>query len=252
MRRFWLGQPSHINSTQYELTGDMFHHVVEVCRMQIGNRFELLTTDQMAILVELSQLNKKSAVVQEISRREVSRPKGPRLHLCLSIPKFQTLEAVLEKSVELGVTSIRPFFSDFSFVKSMDKISLERTKRWQKIIQSASQQSNRGDLLVIEVPISLPSLLSQVTANPVTKIIFCYEGLAPVSLGETLRLWSQEEVPHDVFLFIGSEGGFSDREVQLFKQKGFEPVSLGAQVLRVETACVAAVSAVKFQTRAFG
>lgn len=252
MRRFWLGRSSPPSPGECEITEDTFHHVIDVCRMQVGHRFELMTTDHMALLVELISVGKKSAICREVSRRELSRPHGPRLHLCLSIPKFQTFEEILEKCVELGVTSVRPFFSDYSFIKSLQKVSPERIKRWQKIIQSATQQSNRGDLLVLEVPTPLSDLFRSVEPGPSSQGLFCYEGVASTSLGEALRQWPSFPELQDVYIFIGSEGGFSDREVQLFQDKGFNPVTLGEQILRVETACLAVVSAIKYQTRAFG
>ncbi len=254
MRRFWIDEIIGEDQVEWVLEGDVLHHVRDVCRMAPGARFEILTENRKAWFVELKEVGKRRGVVRVLEQRALPEIPGPRLHLMLSIPKFVTFENVVEKSVELGVYSIQPFFSDFSFVRTNEKISLSRLQRWKKIVKSATQQSGRGELMPVETPLPLREVLKKTNDNKNDwKGLFAYEGDSHQSLREELKAWelSKKSVT-DVALFIGSEGGFSNGEVELFQQQGLAPVTLGEQILRVETACVALVSIIKHSLGGFG
>ncbi|MCB9024964.1 MAG: RsmE family RNA methyltransferase [Bdellovibrionaceae bacterium] len=159
-----------------EIHGELFHHICEVCRLPEGAKFELLTTDQKAMLVILSKKNKKNAQIKVLNERTLAPLPRPYINLCLSLPKFNTLEAVLEKSVELGVYKVQPFFSDYSFVRTAEKISDSRFKRWQKIVMNASQQTGRSPLMEIGKPVKLVDLLKSYKESKDVSGIFPYEG----------------------------------------------------------------------------
>ncbi len=75
--------------------------------------------------------------------------------------------------------------------------------------------------------------------------LFAYEGEGQLAAPQAVQQLRAKN-PRQVWLFVGSEGGFSDKEVELFQTFGLPPVTLGQQVLRVETACVALVSVIKY------
>ena len=82
------------------------------------------------------------------------------------------------------------------------------------------------------------------------KGVFAYEGDAESTLKAQLLKISQESSTkplEKIYVFVGSEGGFSEVEVELFKKYSLAPITLGTQVLRVETACVALVSVIKYE-----
>lgn len=252
MRRFWIDGSVSDGQEEIILAGDVLHHVRDVCRMTSGARFEVLTPDRKAYFVELIEVNKKQGLMKILEERSVPAIPGPRVHLCVSIPRFNTFENVVEKSVELGVHSIQPFFSDYSFVRSASKISPSRHQRWAKIVRSATQQSGRGELMPVEEPLPLREVLKKINQNSGLKGLFAYEGDSFLQLHEELKGWVPGPQITDVALFVGSEGGFSSQEVQLFQEHGMVPVTLGEQILRVETACVALVSIIKYHLNALG
>ncbi len=127
MRRYLVDKESFKDGTVY-LEGDTFHHICEVCRQGIGSQFEVLTEDGKAFLVEIRVLQKKSATAIILDQRQLPQLKRPHLHLRISVPKFSTFEAVLEKAVELGVKSVQPFFSDFIYRLKINKGSAINSK----------------------------------------------------------------------------------------------------------------------------
>lgn len=245
MRRYWVPQNS-LTSNKVTLDREVFHHVCHVCRMGVGDRFEVLTDDGSAYLVELTEVGKKSAAANVLEVRKIAPMRRPFIHLQLSVPRFQVLESVVEKMVEMGVSSVTPLFSDFSFVRSNDAALFnKKLGRWQKIVLSATQQCGRGELMRIEKPRPLSEALAEwPRANSLG--LFAYEGAEVTGIKAYLREKKKCEFA-DIYLFVGSEGGFSDKEARLFSARGLAPVTLGEQILRVETACVALVGILKYE-----
>lgn len=249
MRRYYLNEKLNLED-QVILKGEVFHHIFDVCRQQIGHHFELMTADGNAYLAEVLEIRKKDAVVKILETRVLPRPKKPFINLILSVPKIATFESILEKAVELGVNGIQPIVSDYSFVKSLKHYPKEKKPRWEKIILQATQQSARGNLLVLHDA----KELNQLCVNPPWKGpgnlgIFAYEGKCDISFKNYLQTTKEKNSMgfESLWAVIGSEGGFSDQEVLKFKQLDLQPVSLGDQVLRVETACLTIVSSLKYE-----
>lgn len=259
MRRYWVPKNCIFDST-VQLQGEVLHHIRDVCRMRLKDRFEVLTDDANAYLVEIISETKNESIAEIIETRQIAPLAKPHIILCLSIPRFNVYEAILEKSVELGVHSIQPFFSDYSFIRKQEDVLDKKMARFQKIIQGATQQSGRGDFMPIRPALTLKELLhnfnreqNESSLNPGSLVsgIFAYEGEAQTGLKSYLQeiLKNLRESQHDqkIYVFVGSEGGFSEQEVELFKKYTLCPITLGTQVLRVETACVGLVSVIKYE-----
>ena len=244
MRRYLLS-PSAIKTEDVLIEGDAFHHIFDVCRQEKGSKFEVLGNPGIAYFVEVFEVGKKSARAKILNSRVIPALPKPHLVLAISIPRFPVMDAVVEKAVEMGVSEIRPFFSDFSFVRSSSTLPSSKLDRWKKIVVSATQQSGRGDLMPIQDPLSFEKTLQEFNQSPLKAGLFAYEGASPKAIKDFIS-----EMPKDlekVWIFVGSEGGFSNAEVQRIQDLGLAPVTLGDQVLRVETACIALVSILKYE-----
>lgn len=252
MRRYWI-QKKDIFQNQVQFNGDVFHHIFDVCRQTQGSKFEVLTEDSKAYFVEVTVVTKKNATATILEEREIPALPKPHIHIALSISRFNVMDAIMEKAVEMGVSSILPFFSEFSFVRKDEKLSPNKLERWDKIIRSATQQSGRGDLMTILPAVPIEEVLKTVNRSHSQWGLFAYEGNSTHGVKEYLQKQRAESPGEsnapveDIWLVVGSEGGFSFKEVEAFRQAGLEPVTIGPQVLRVETACIALVSALKYE-----
>jgi 16S rRNA (uracil1498-N3)-methyltransferase len=248
MRRYWVPKEA-LQNGEVRLEGDVLHHIRDVCRQRQGAKFEVIVEGGRALLVEIISESRHESLAKILEERQLPEPQKPHIHLALSIPRFPVFEAVLEKSVELGVCSIRPFFSDFSFIRKQEDVFEKKRARFEKIVIGATQQSGRGDLMPIETPVAFDDLLlnfRSATNQPHGAAgLFAYEGSGVLAASEAMTQL-KEGGPGEIWVFVGSEGGFSDREVQGFQSIGLKTVTLGSQVLRVETACVALVSIIKY------
>ena len=106
----------------------------------------------------------------------------------------------------------------------------------------------------ISQPISLSELGKYFNQKPLTQGLFAYEGDATLGIKSYLSNFGQEKLQQleEFWLFVGSEGGFSQTEVQSFQNWRLQPVSLGDQILRVETACIATLAVLKYELGQMG
>lgn len=249
MRRYWLA--AHAFSTETVLIeGEELHHIRDVCRQDLGSKFEVLNGQGQAFFVEVIESKRKHLIAKILETREIPELARPHLELVLCVPRFPVLEAILEKAVELGVNKIHLAYSDFSFIRNQDKTIAGKWERWQKIIKSATQQSGRGRLMELVPPQPLDYFFGSINRDSGELGLFAYEGEGMLHLKQALkeqRVDSGAKEMNKVWVFVGAEGGFSDKEVATFVQKDLKPVTLGAQVLRVETACVALISVIKYE-----
>ena len=248
MRRYWVPAES-VRNDLVSLTGDVLHHIRDVCRMRMGARFEVLNSGK-ALLVEIVSESRAESVARVLEERRIEARPKPDIVLVCAVPRFPVFEAVAEKAVELGVSSIHLVYSEYSFARANDQMVAGKRSRWEKIVLSATQQSGRGDLMPIHAPIPLEMALESFNRLPDAAGLFAYEGEGTLSakqgLGAIEYVESRPQTPGQIHVFVGAEGGFSLKEVELFKRFGLQPVTLGGQVLRVETACVALVSIIKY------
>ncbi len=232
------------------LRGDLVHHIRDVCRFGVGDHFEVLTGDGRAKLVEITAADSRQIAGKILQERTLDSLPRPHITLALSVPKLPKVDWIVEKCVELGVAEIRPFVSEFSFLRKVSEISTNRLERWNKLVQGATQQSGRGELMKICAPTNLRDLLAEFNRSERTGGLFPYEGVARLGIHQALNDLKCKKLDH-LWVFVGSEGGFSSAEVQQFTEVGLDPVSLGSQILRVETACLALVSIIKYENEQF-
>jgi len=251
MRRYWL-DASSINTVTNEvlIKGDPFHHIFDVCRQEQGSKFEIIVGDGKAYFVEVISIEKKQAKAQILEIRTLPALPTPHIHMAVSIPKYATIESVIEKAVELGVHTIHPFFSEHSFIRKSSSLPEGKLDRWKKIVISGTQQTGRGELMQIEKPVDFKDLLKKFNQKPSAFGLFAYEGVSETRIDRYLKTLDKTQ-PSEIWLFVGSEGGFSRTEVQEFQQVGLKSVSLGEQVLRVETACITLLSILKYEFELF-
>jgi 16S rRNA (uracil1498-N3)-methyltransferase len=252
MRRYWVTKDS-IRGDQVQFTDEVFHHIFDVCRQEVGFKFEVLCGDQKAHLVEVTEFSKKRAVAKVLSSRQIPPLPTPHIHLAISVPRFNVMEAVVEKAVEMGVHTIHPLFSEFSYVRKASNLPDSKIDRWNKIVISATQQSGRGELMTITPTTDLKNILKNFNQTKGRMGLFAYEGNTTLNIRDYLKSLNKEVNSDltEVWVFVGSEGGFSQDEVQEFQTVGLNPITLGDQVLRVETACITLLAVLKYEFRMF-
>ncbi|MBC6414842.1 MAG: 16S rRNA (uracil(1498)-N(3))-methyltransferase [Bdellovibrionales bacterium] len=241
--RFWIDRAC-LKEGYFLIKDDLYHHICRVCKIQKGEHFELFCEGLQKYEVFLDSLSKTQALAKIVKSYPVPPLKKPYLNLAVSLPRMTTFESLIEYSVQLGVKQIQPFFSEFSFFRKESEFKKSRFKRWNKIIQHHLALTGRTQTLQIQKPVSLSQI--QIPSDHV--VFIAYEG-SKKNLKELSSSFEKKfEFPNEIWIFIGSEGGFSLRELQAFQKtcSSSKFFSMGEQILKVETAGLFALSLLKY------
>ena len=184
---------------------------------------------------ELVNIGKKQAEAR-ITGRQVRNNESPlNIHLGQGISRGERMDFTLQKSVELGVNTITPLFTERCGVKLSSERLAKKRDQWQKIVISACEQSGRCAVPEVTDPVSLDDWLAQETSA--LKL-----NLHPRAEHSIMTLPEENQ---RVRLLIGPEGGLSDEEITRANDSGFIDILLGPRVLRTETAALTAISALQ-------
>lgn len=215
-----------------ELSATASQHVGVVLRMQPDEKLTLFCGDNREFSATITSVLKKKVMVTITAVQNINRESPRSIHLAQAISKGDRMEWVIQKAVELGVTSITPLFTAHCVVK-LDPVRLaKKHAQWQAIAISACEQSGRNQLPIIHSACFLDDYLQACDAT--IKLV-----LHP----DSAKAWRDYTFSTaDIALLIGPEGGLSDDEVEQAQTHGFQSLSLGPRILRTETAAIAALS----------
>ncbi len=241
MRRFFISSQAIVQD-RVQLSGAEFHHLRNVLRLNRGARVTLY--DERGATYHGKVLH-IAPTYAEVGITKHLPPETHAFHLTLAqgTLKGRKMDFVIEKATELGVHTIAPFVSTFTVARIPDGKRAERVKRWQHLARAAAKQSGSRPP-EIRPPQSFPDLLHSVPQHS-EKIIFSERERA-LHLREFARRSTQFE---SLYILVGPEGGFAPEEIEQAKVAGFVSVSLGASVLRAETASITAVALCQFLWR---
>jgi 16S rRNA (uracil1498-N3)-methyltransferase len=202
-------------------------HCAKVLRMNAGEEVLIVDGKGGKYRAKILVPHPKRTVVELLDRQEVTTGRTASVHIAIAPTKnMDRLEWFAEKTTEIGIDEITPVFCRFSERKS---INLERM---EKILVSAMKQSQKAHLPKLNPACQVQQFIKQ--ADEQQKFIaHCYDEKKQL----LQRLY---EKTTSALVMIGPEGDFSQEEVSLSIDNGFQPVSLGESRLRTETAGVVA------------
>ena len=159
--------------------------------------------------------------------------------LAVALLKGDKFDLVVQKTTELGITRIVPLKTIRADVRLHDPADAQkRITRWQRIALEAAKQSGRAFLPQVAAPAEVSLWLHSNESISEQRIMFSERGGAP--LLETISDW--EAKPATMAALVGSEGGWSDEELQQAREIGWQIVTLGGRTLRAETAAIVVTS----------
>jgi 16S rRNA (uracil1498-N3)-methyltransferase len=238
--RFFIA-PDQVRDPFISVMGEDVRHIRTVLRKGPGDLLTLLDGQGGEYTVRITTIERSKIDAEIIGRRERTTA-SPVVILGQGLPKSDKMDWIVQKATELGVSAIVPLVTERTIVKIKDEE--KRVARWQKICREAAMQSDRPDIPMVEAIRPFGEFVGPLAPGPRTLLLFPWEeGTQPIKM--VLRRTQGIE---KVVVLIGPEGGFSQAEVDLAKKKGFHLVSLGPNILRTETAAVAVLSMVLYET----
>ncbi len=240
MTRFFISS-DQIKGNNVILKGEDRHHLLNVLRQGPGGEITVLNGKGEEFLVRINDFTSEQ-VIGEIIKR-IERQTEPRVKITLvqSLPKADKFEWILQKNTELGVSRFQPVLTERSSIKLDQVTQVRKFERWNKIIREAAEQSGRQIVPSLEPIRRWNEVLAGFDGG---LILIPWESETNHTLKEVLQ--SQKGNVEQIIVLIGSEGGFSLKEVEEAQSKGAVPVTLGPRILRTETAGLVVASALLY------
>ncbi|MEP7154210.1 MAG: 16S rRNA (uracil(1498)-N(3))-methyltransferase [Betaproteobacteria bacterium] len=217
---------------EIELNEEIARHL-QVLRLAAGEQIALFDGQGGEWAASISAIGKRNATVQLLAFDAVERESPLSIMLVQALATSDKMDFIVQKAVELGVTSIQPLATERATLKLTGEREQKRMAHWQAVAQSACEQCGRNRVPVVAGLMSLEAWL----ATPANSLRLMLHPDADISL-------TQAVAPQQALsLVVGPEGGFSPREIALAAQHGVQTARFGSRVLRTETAALAALAA---------
>jgi 16S rRNA (uracil1498-N3)-methyltransferase len=160
--------------------------------------------------------------------------------LLQALPEKERMELIIQKATELGVSAILPFQSERSISLKEREAKQKKAHRWQHIAVKAVQQSRRAKVPHVGECRPFQEVLEDCRGDGLRILLWEREG-------ENLKNVLKRQLTTKIYVMVGPEGGFTEGEVKLAKEKGFIPVKLGQRILRTETAAIVLVGILQYE-----
>lgn len=241
MNRFFL-PPDYIHGQRVQFPEDVVHQINHVLRMAPGEVIEVLDDSGRVFRVVLEPIASQSLFGKVEYVREAENEPEVSLELCFGLTAREKVEWILQKGTEIGVARFSPFISSRTLAQDTD-LPEKKTRRWERIIKEAAEQSQRGRLPSLNAPQTLVEVLAKVQAAEGPALI----AWEHAESGNTLRQALSEFTGESLMLIVGPEGGFSEEEIGQAESAGCRVLSLGRRILRMETAAIVLPALVLFE-----
>ena len=239
MHHFFVN-PEQVEDGLIRITGSDVNHIKNVLRIRQGE--EMLVSDGTGrdYLCQAEEIAGQEVTVRILETEEEGRELPSRIWLFQGLPKSDKMEFIIQKAVELGAAGIVPVSTRNTVVKLDQKKEEAKVKRWQAIAESAAKQSKRSLVPRVSGIMTLKEAFDYVESQGFSVRLIPYEHEA--GMDGTKTELDAAGPGQDIAVFIGPEGGFDEREIELALSKGVRPISLGRRILRTETAGLALLS----------
>ena len=233
IRRFFVPNEAAYDN-KIIIEGEQFTHMVKVLRYKVGYELIICLNDGLDYKCTLMKINKDSAEARiDVVERNEAMP-NCNITLYQALPKGDKLDLITQKCVELGVYKIQPFLSKYTNETKFNK------QRLEKIGQEACKQCGRAKLPVIGDLKTFDEIIEEAKNEEI--LIMPYEHAQVGKLSNIKGIKSAKSIG----IIIGSEGGFSEDEVEKANKNKAKIISLGKRILRCETAAIVAQTLVMY------
>jgi len=228
----------HILETgsQLVLDGDSFFYITKSLRIKENSPIVFFNGNGCDYESIVKEIHKKKLIIEVIKEKKKGVEPKLEIDLLQGISKNKYMDLVIQKSVELGITSLQPVLTQFTPLSYSQELLDKKEKHWKSIIISACEQSGRN---------IIPKLKN---TQPFREIIKMQRNANKIILDQkAAQKFKDISVKHSLgfCVLIGPEGGFSEDESCYAIKNGFMPVTMGNSVLRTDTAGIASIAAIQ-------
>ncbi|MCK5595578.1 16S rRNA (uracil(1498)-N(3))-methyltransferase [bacterium] len=243
MKRIFLDVDTIRQGELINLAQNRFHYLIDVLRLKTGD--SILIVDKInnvweALIEDVGDKCLKLRII--VLLKEENKELPAKICLYQSVLKNKNTDLVIQKATELGVFEIHPIITRRSVAIPKEDRSKKQVERWQKIAEGASEQSGR---IVVPKVFDLMSIGDSLRALP--EGCFCIVPWEEENKINIKSIFRKKSTNDPIAVFIGPEGGFDYEEVKAIRDLGGISVSLGARILRSETAAIYLMSVLNYE-----
>ena len=233
-RRRFHALPSAFNfeTKTVTLAADEARHLRDVLRLKASDEVYVFDGAGREFRCSVADTRRDVATLRVDSEVKPAKPESHlELTLCVALLKGEKFDLVVQKATELGVSRIIPLITRYADIHLRDEADAsKRVARWQRIALEAAKQSGRAFVPEVSAPLLIASFV-QGTKDAELCLMCSERG------GGGLESHA-DRAPRSVMALIGSEGGWSDEEIEQARSENFHVVTLGGRILRAETAAI--------------
>ncbi len=241
-RRRFFAPPGAFNSKTKTamLAADEARHLREVLRLKVGDEIFVFNGAGQEFHCRIDDSRREVANLTIIEEVNPAKPESTlELTLAVALLKGEKFDLVVQKATELGVTRIVPVITKLADIRLRDESdATKRVTRWQRIALEAAKQCGRALVPEVTHPVAVDSFIKE--ANMQDSLCLLFSERDGGSLREAIEFSGQGLTK--LTALVGSEGGWTDSELELAQQNGWKVVTLGGRTLRAETAAIAIVT----------
>ncbi|WP_153557960.1 RsmE family RNA methyltransferase [Roseimaritima sediminicola] len=211
------------------------HHARTVMRLRVGDAVELFDGRGTVATAEITAVSKRQVTCEAQPCRRRGETPRRSVTVAVGMPKGDRAKFLIEKLTELGVTRCVPLRCQ----RSQWTVSSGALQKWQRAMIEACKQSGRNDLMEIAAPVAAETWLAAAGEAAAWRLLAHPAAAEGGQLAVGFTQAGQPSSPEQgVAIAVGPEGGFVEEEVRLATQAGWQAVSLGELVYRIETAAI--------------
>ncbi|MDO4976382.1 MAG: 16S rRNA (uracil(1498)-N(3))-methyltransferase [Eubacteriales bacterium] len=219
------------------------NHIKNVLRMKPGEKIRLCCeAKEKEYTCSIISLDSEEIFAQIEDIDGESRELPCEITLYQGLPKGDKMELIIQKAVEIGASRIVPVATKRSVVKLDEKRAKKKVDRWNLIAESAAKQSKRNR--IPQVTSIMTYAMAIEDAKDCSSVLIPYEDARGMS--HTREVMESMKGQASIGIFIGPEGGFEDKEVEMVKEIGGHVITLGHRILRTETAGLTTLSILSY------
>jgi 16S rRNA (uracil1498-N3)-methyltransferase len=217
------------------LSFDETRHLRDVLRLRVGDEGYVFDGEGREFRGSVVGIDRSSSVLQITEKVQPLSPESPlNLMLAVALLKGEKFDVVVQKAAELGATCVVPLITSRADVRIHNPEDAEKKQaRWRRIALEATKQCGRAKLIEIDAPISFAEFVARPPVHNELCLMFSERKGIPLA-----NAVDSIERPSSVKAIVGSEGGWTDEEIQQACTAQWKIVTLGGRTLRAETAAI--------------
>jgi len=240
MSRFYAPKENVRDGSIY-VDGNEARHILNVMRLGKNDKVVVFDGTGREYTGFVKKIKSKSLIVEIISTKTLKPEVLPEITLAQALPKKGRMDYIVEKATELGVCGIMPILSERTIVKIEKENSVKKTCRWQKIAREAAKQCGRRNVPVVRPPEKFYNAIDDVNEFDIALMACLSENTM------NFKRAISDFKTGKIIVFIGPEGDFTPEEIEMAKNTNCKLISLGARVLKTDTAGLFVLSVLNYE-----